>query len=31
MDFNVRIRIKQYDNNDSQVSPVIVQSKQDTN
>lgn len=31
MDFNVRICIKLYDNNDSQVSPVIVESKQDTN
>lgn len=31
MDFNFRSSIKQYDNGDSQVSPVIVQSKQDTN
>lgn len=31
MDFNFRSSIKQYDNSDSQVSPVIVQSKQDKN
>lgn len=30
MDINFRSSIKQYDNSDSQVSPVIVQSKQDT-
>lgn len=31
MDFNFRSSVKQYDNNDGYVSPVIVQSKQDTN